>query len=101
MFIEKLIIENFKCFHGRFPLDLNPGVNILVGDNEAGKSTILEAIDLAVSGWINGRYLANELTQALFNNATVRDYLDSLVTADPLPPDTQNRPARDGLKPAS
>ena len=75
MFITKIIIENFKCFEGRFALDLNKGLNILVGDNEAGKSTILEAVNLALSGWIYGKYLINELTQALFNNSIVDNYL--------------------------
>lgn len=27
-------------------LDVNPDINILIGDNESGKSTILQAIDL-------------------------------------------------------
>lgn len=40
--IEKVRIENFKCIKGTFELDLKQGINILVGNNEAGKSTILE-----------------------------------------------------------
>ena len=47
MYIKEINIENFKCFKGKFNLKLNEGLNILVGDNEAGKSTILEAIHLA------------------------------------------------------
>ncbi len=86
MHINKIIIENFKCFEGKFSLDLNSSLNILVGDNEAGKSTILEAIHLALSGWISGRYLGTELTQALFNNKVIEEYLDSLKTVDPLRP---------------
>ncbi len=78
MFIKEIIIENFKCFEGKFPLELNQGLNILVGDNETGKSTILEAIHLALSGWIYGRYLRAELTQSLFNNQVVNNYIDSL-----------------------
>ena len=38
-------------------------MNILVGDNEFGKSTILETIHLALTGIINGKYLNTELTQ--------------------------------------
>ncbi len=86
MYIKKIIIENFKCFEGKFPLALNKRFNILVGDNEAGKSTILEAIHLALSGWIYGRYLGTELTQALFNNKVIKTYLDSLKTDSPLLP---------------
>lgn len=75
LFIKELTIENFKCFKGKFSLKLSEGLNILVGDNEAGKSTILEAIHLTLSGWLNGRYLRNELTQYLFNNEVVAEYL--------------------------
>lgn len=86
MFIKKIIIKNFKCFEGRFPLEFNNGLNILVGDNEAGKSTILEAIHLALSGWIYGKYLRTELTQSLFNNKVIDNYLVSLKSDNPLPP---------------
>lgn len=75
LYIKEVNIENFKCFKGRFKLKLNEGFNILVGDNETGKSTILEAIHLVLSGWLNGRYLKNELTQYLFNNEVVEEYL--------------------------
>jgi putative ATP-dependent endonuclease of the OLD family len=86
MYIEKLIINNFKCYEGEFSLDFNSGLNILVGDNEAWKSTILEAIHLALTWWIAGRYLRNELDQSLFNNETIIKYIRSLNTANKLPP---------------
>jgi putative ATP-dependent endonuclease of OLD family len=75
MKIEKINIENFKCFKGKFTLEFNDGVNILVGNNEAGKSTILEAIHLALTGMLNGRYLRHELSQYLFNNQVTNKYL--------------------------
>lgn len=78
MTITKVHIKNFKIFKGSFKLELNKGLNILVGDNEAGKSTIIEAIHLVLSGLHNGRYLRNELSQYLFNNEVVADYLKSL-----------------------
>ena len=86
MHIRKLAINNFKCYEGEFSLDFNKGLNILVGDNEAGKSTILEAIHLALTGWISGRYLKTELEQSLFNINVLNQYLDSLSTKSPLPP---------------
>lgn len=86
MYISKVNIENYKCFDGKFTLELNQGINILVGNNEAGKSTILEAIHIALSGLLNGRYLRNGLTQYLFNNSTEKKYIDSLVTDNPLDP---------------
>lgn len=86
MFITKANIENFKCYKGRFSLPLNKGANILVGNNEAGKSTILEAIHLALTGILNGRYLKNELSQYIFNRQVEKEYIDSLETSTPQQP---------------
>ncbi|MBF00281.1 AAA family ATPase [Flavobacterium coralii] len=85
-FIERINIVNYKCFKGLFPLELSNGINIIVGNNEAGKSTILEAIHLALSGLLCGRYLKNELSQYLFNKDVEIDYLASLKTAAPQKP---------------
>lgn len=78
MKIKKVKIQNFKCYYGEFVLELSDGMNILVGNNEAGKSTILEAIHLALTGLLNGRQIKNELTQYLFNNTVVTEYLTNL-----------------------
>lgn len=59
-------------------MSLNKGMNILVGDNESGKSTIIEAIHLALTGLHNGKYLRNDLTQYIFNNDVVKEYISSL-----------------------
>lgn len=87
MNISKIRIENFKTFKGSFKLELNKGINILIGDNEAGKSTIIEAIHLALSGLFGGRYLKYELSQYLFNNDVVANYIESLK-----PDNTPERP---------
>lgn len=60
MYISKIKIQNYKCYKGTFIIDLKEGLNIIVGDNEAGKSTILEAINLALTGIVNGRSIWNE-----------------------------------------
>lgn len=86
MVVDKVVVENFKGFEGRFSIKLNSGLNIVVGDNEAGKSTILEAINLALTGMYGGRYLRNELSQYLFNSNAVKKYVDSLETDEPLSP---------------
>ncbi|MCK5474957.1 MAG: AAA family ATPase [Candidatus Pacebacteria bacterium] len=92
MNISQIKIKNFKCFKGEFSLKLNKGLNILVGDNETGKSTILEAIHLALSGLLNGRYLKIELSQYLFNNDVRNEYLENFKEISesetvPLPPE--------------
>ena len=85
-YIEKINIVNYKCFNGSFSIELNKGINIIVGNNEAGKSTILEAIHLALSGLLNGKYLRNELSQYIFNKEIEKKYLDSLKSSNPQSP---------------
>lgn len=78
MRINEIVIRNFKCYEGEFRLKLNQGLNILVGDNEAGKTTILEAIHLALSGWIGWKYAKTELDESYFNRKVVKEYLDGI-----------------------
>lgn len=77
LYIKEIYIKNFKIFK-EFRLELNEGLNILVGDNEAGKSTLLEAIYLALTGTINGRYLRNDLTPYLFNSEAINEWQKNL-----------------------
>lgn len=48
-YIKKIHCKNFKGFRNRKIDGLNKGINILLGDNETGKSTMLLAIDLVLS----------------------------------------------------
>jgi DNA repair exonuclease SbcCD ATPase subunit len=41
--IEKLTIKNFQC-HNDSTLDFVPGVNVIIGDSDKGKSAILKAL---------------------------------------------------------
>lgn len=86
MAIKKIKIKNFKCFNGVFDFELNKGLNILVGNNETGKSTILDAIHVALTGMYGGRNIRNELSQYLFNNTIVEEYIQSVKKGTPLPP---------------
>lgn len=49
--ISKIKLINYRRFRNYCFLP-NQGINIIVGDNEAGKSSILEAVDLVASGSI-------------------------------------------------
>jgi len=75
--IEEIRIQNFKIFSS-FKLSLNNDLNIVVGDNEAGKSTLLEAISLALTKRIGGRLIDYELSPYLFNKVCADLYLDSV-----------------------
>lgn len=74
IYIKSLHIENYKCFEN-IDINFNKNTNILVGNNEAGKSTILEAINLCLSGLTNGRYLKNEINEFYFNTCVVNRFL--------------------------
>lgn len=54
MRIRHLTIENFRSIE-QLDLDCSMGANVFIGDNGAGKSTVLEAIALLFS-WLNARY---------------------------------------------
>jgi len=62
---------------------MNSDLNIIVGDNEVGKSTILEAINLALTKRLNGRFIEYELTPYLFNRKCVDEYLQSVKEKKP------------------
>jgi putative ATP-dependent endonuclease of OLD family len=47
MHLSRITIENFRCFgegDKRFEMDLRPGLTALVGENEAGKTAVVDAI---------------------------------------------------------
>lgn len=86
MHITKLKISNFKIFAEAVdPFDFNKDINILVGDNESGKSTILEAIEIGFNCSYRGKPLSSAITTDLFNTVAVKKYLDSDKSVTHLP----------------
>ena len=85
MIFNKLRIKNFKQFE-ELELVLDSDLNILSGDNESGKSTILEALALVTTGRFSNRNFESFLSNDIFNKKIVNNYLQSLETAKPLPP---------------
>lgn len=52
--IKELIIRDFFSFKGEHTIELNPGVNILVGINGSGKTSFLNAVTLLYEGIAGG-----------------------------------------------
>jgi len=54
MFIKRITIQNFKSFQNEsidfFTPDEGSGLNIFVGENNSGKSTVFEAVDFLRNG---------------------------------------------------
>ena len=78
MSISRVIVKNYRCLKAADVI-LNPDLNIIVGNNESGKSTLLEAIHLALCGQLNGRAIQTELHPYLFNANTVAVYIAALL----------------------
>lgn len=53
MILKKLHITNFKMFE-EIELEFKSGFNLILGDNGVGKTTVLEAATVAVSGFLAG-----------------------------------------------
>jgi len=85
MLIKKIIIKNYKRFRD-FHLAFDEHLNIIVGDNESGKSTLLEAIHLTMTKQVNGRYIDYELSPYLFNQQAFIDYKQRLINGEHIEP---------------
>lgn len=51
--MKQLSIENFRCFE-HFEISFRPRINLLVGDNATGKTSLLKACKYALSAWFVG-----------------------------------------------
>jgi predicted ATPase len=84
MHITKVIVDNFKKFNLQ-SFDFNDELNIIVGDNDSGKSTLLEAIELCINGRYRGKSIVAGLTPELFNQKATDSYLASDKSSEYLP----------------
>lgn len=72
MYISKIKLKNFRRFR-TLEILFKEGRNILVGDNESGKSSILEAIDLTAKG---SRHKVEDIgIETIFNVDAVHEFM--------------------------
>lgn len=80
--IKRLVLRNFKRFK-TLELEFDPDLNILVGGNEAGKSSVLQALDIVLSA---SRHKVEALgLETLFNAECIADFLDGERKIENLP----------------
>ncbi|MBP7212938.1 MAG: AAA family ATPase [Anaerolineaceae bacterium] len=48
MYLSSLELNNFRCFGEKQVIEFNNGLNILVGENDSGKSAIIDAIRIVL-----------------------------------------------------
>lgn len=87
MWIRSLSLQNFRCFE-RLALPLDPHVTVLVGANGAGKTAVLDALAVAIGGWLSGTgQAANEDRPLQASDARlVRQDTGALPTVNPVFP---------------
>ena len=54
MYLAHLRIQNFRCF-GDETIHFRPGVNVLIGENNAGKTTVTRALSLLLEQEVRRR----------------------------------------------
>lgn len=72
--ITKIKIHGYRI-HKCFELCPNQKLNLIVGANESGKSTLMEALALALTGRVNGRWASDELNPYWFNTEIVEEFV--------------------------
>jgi len=82
--VKSIKLINFKKFRDDL-LEFNDDVNIFVGDNNAGKSTILEALEIVLNFSHRGRPFNGEFSPDLFNQDAVTRFLASDLSIEHLP----------------
>ncbi|MBC8271567.1 MAG: AAA family ATPase [Verrucomicrobia bacterium] len=80
--IKKLRIYNFKRFK-ELEVRFKSGVNTIIGDNESGKSSILQAIDMAQSA--NVRKIQDYGIESLMNLEAIQEFKDGVRKYENLP----------------
>ena len=85
MTINKLVIKNYKLIRD-IVIPLNSNINIFVGENDAGKSTILEALSILTTGKLNGYAFERQLKANLFNSITRQEYITAISAGKTPPP---------------
>lgn len=77
MYITHVHIDGFKRLM-HFDLTLNKKFNVIVGDNETGKTSVLEAINLVLTRQYDKRAIDYTIDPYLFNVASVAEYFAEL-----------------------
>ena len=81
MVIDKIKVKNYKIFKEKI-IYLNDNVNIFVGENDAGKSTILEIVNLITTGKINNYIIDRQITANFFNYEVRKNYIKSIASGE-------------------
>ncbi|MFC4557299.1 ATP-dependent endonuclease [Virgibacillus kekensis] len=75
MYIQSLTVENFRSFRSSMTVEFNDGLNVMIGHNNAGKTTIIRALEILFNSKKNKQLSVDD-----FNK---RISIDELYTKPP------------------
>lgn len=81
MTINKIVVRNYKLLKNDV-IPLNPDVNIFIGDNDSGKSTILEALCILTTGKLNGYAFERQLKANMFTSTVRTEYIQKIQNGE-------------------
>lgn len=80
--LTNIKIQGYRV-HRNLVVQPNRKFNLIVGANESGKSTLMEAIALALTGRINGRSASEDLNPHWFNTTVVEEFIRKRTSGQP------------------
>ncbi|MDC2865326.1 ATP-dependent nuclease [Bacillus sp. BP-3] len=64
MYISELTINNFRSFNKKTTLNFNDGINVIIGQNNAGKTTVIKALDILFNNSSSNRLNINDFNRS-------------------------------------
>lgn len=77
MYLEKFIIKNFRGIEG-VTLNFNKGLNVLIGENNTGKSAIIDALRICLSYGNQRREIYISISDFHVDKSAIRDELNDI-----------------------
>lgn len=69
MYISQLSLKNFRAFKEETNIKFNDGINVLIGQNNSGKTSIIKALDLLFNSGSNKKLSIHDFSK----NTTIED----------------------------
>lgn len=80
LYIGKLVLHNFKVFSGQdFIFDLGPGINYIIGDNNCGKTSLLQALQFVPTGAAEDAAVESMRSTALLSPDSKSTYVECSI----------------------
>ena len=76
MAINRIEINDFLVFKGNFSLDFNPGVNVIIGANATGKTTLLKSLYGIINKKIVNCFINNMKYGVVIGNGRIELFYD-------------------------